>query len=111
MTTRGQRGSTSPMAADPIARPAAAGTVELADARMRISSPPPRTAVEMTRLWKSQNDFHSRLEISHSTRDSHIPTAASLMPIRPKTKTRTRYAAPCHASKGGVRLSAGCRTR
>jgi hypothetical protein len=30
--------------------------------------------MEMTRLWKSQNDFHSRLEISHSTRDSHIPT-------------------------------------
>jgi hypothetical protein len=25
----------------------------------------PKTAVEMTRLWKSQNDFHSRLEISH----------------------------------------------
>ena len=38
MTHRGQRGSTSPMAADPIARPAAAGTVELADARTRISS-------------------------------------------------------------------------
>ena len=32
-------------------------------------------AMEMTRLWKSQNDFHSRLEISPRTRDSHIPTA------------------------------------
>jgi hypothetical protein len=32
-------------------------------------------AMEMTRLWKSQNDFHRRLEISHRTRDSHIPTA------------------------------------
>src|SRR5712691_4564870 len=31
--------------------------------------------MEMTRLWKSQNDFHSRLEISQRTRDSHIPTA------------------------------------
>src|SRR5712691_1341078 len=31
--------------------------------------------MEMTRLWKSQTDFHSRLEISHTTRDSHIPTA------------------------------------
>ena len=39
MTHRRQRGSTSPMAADPIARPATAGTVELADARTRISSP------------------------------------------------------------------------
>src|SRR5712691_7647603 len=32
----------------------------------------------MTRLWKSQNDFHSHLEISHRTRDSHIPTADHL---------------------------------
>ena len=35
-------------------------------------------AMEMTRLWKSQNDFHRSLEISHSTRDSHIPTADPL---------------------------------
>jgi len=35
-------------------------------------------AMEMTRLWKSQNDFHSRLEISHRPRDSHIPTADHL---------------------------------
>jgi hypothetical protein len=39
MTDRCQRGGTSPMAADPIARPAAAGTVELANARTRISAP------------------------------------------------------------------------
>ena len=32
-------------------------------------------AVEMTRLWKSQTDFHTRLEISHRTRDFHIPTS------------------------------------
>ena len=30
MTNRGQRGGTSPMAADPTARPAAASTVDLA---------------------------------------------------------------------------------
>ena len=36
------------------------------------------TAVEMGRPWKSQNDFHRRLEISHSTRDSHIPTSRLL---------------------------------
>ena len=34
-----------------------------------------RTAVEMSRPWKSQNDFHRRLEISHTTRDSHISTS------------------------------------
>jgi hypothetical protein len=39
MTDHGQRRGTSPMAADPIARPAAAGTVELADAHTRIGSP------------------------------------------------------------------------
>src|SRR5436190_14070282 len=31
--------------------------------------------MEMPRLWKSQTDFHRRLEISPRTRDSHIPTA------------------------------------
>lgn len=30
--------------------------------------------MEMPRPWKSQNDFHSRLEISHRPRDFHIPT-------------------------------------
>ena len=37
-----------------------------------------RAAVEMTLLWKSQNDFHRSLEISHRTRDSHIPTSRFL---------------------------------
>ena len=31
--------------------------------------------MEMPLLWKSQTDFHNSLEISHRTRDSHIPTA------------------------------------
>ena len=68
------------MAADPIARPAATGTVELAHANTR-SAHAPKTAMEMARLWKSENDFHSRLEISHRTRDFHIPTAASRISI------------------------------
>ena len=38
MTDRRPRGGTAPMAADPIARPAAAGTVELANTRTRISA-------------------------------------------------------------------------
>ena len=37
----------------------------------------PDTAMEMTRPWTSQHDVHRRLEISHTTRDFHIPTAAS----------------------------------
>lgn len=39
------------------------------------SSRRPGTAVEMAARWKPQNGFHSALEISHRTRDSHIPTA------------------------------------
>jgi hypothetical protein len=37
-----------------------------------------RAAVEMSLLRKSQNDSHRSLEISHRTRDSHIPTSRSL---------------------------------
>ena len=34
-----------------------------------------KTAVEMTSLWKPKSGSHRDLEISHSTRDSHISTA------------------------------------
>lgn len=37
--------------------------------------PRSRTAVEMPRPWKSQTDFHRRLEISQRARDSHISTS------------------------------------
>ena len=37
-----------------------------------------KPAMEMPALWKPQNGFHSALEISHRTRDSHIPTADHL---------------------------------
>ena len=69
------RGSEIPTTA-PIARPAVTGAVELAHSDTP-GRPEPMTTMEMTRAWKSQNDFHTRLEISHTTRDSHIPTAAS----------------------------------
>jgi hypothetical protein len=35
-----------------------------------------KTAVEMPSLWKPKSGSHRDLEISHRTRDSHIPTAA-----------------------------------
>ena len=63
---------------DPTARPRASGAVELA----RIGGVSFQTldaAVEMPVPWKSQNDFHRTLEISHRTRDSHIPTADSVL--------------------------------
>jgi hypothetical protein len=55
-----------------IATPTASRTVELT----AMSACLPDTAMEMTRPWTSQNDVHRRLEISHRTRDFHIPTAA-----------------------------------
>ncbi len=86
MTTRSRRKEAIARGSEiatptPIGRPAATGTVELTTIRSqtrRLALLEPYTAVEMTRPWKSQNDFHTRLEISHRTRDSHIPTAAAL---------------------------------
>jgi hypothetical protein len=43
-----------------------------------------RHGVEMSVPWKSQNDFHRPLEISHSTRDFHIPTAGSFFEEKKK---------------------------
>ena len=73
---RAHQGGTSPMAAGPIARlrPLARSSWPIAACKSALA---PKTAVEMTRPWKSQNDFHSRLEIAHRTRDFHIPTATS----------------------------------
>ena len=51
---------------------------------------PRETATEMPALWKPQNGFHSALEISHRTRDSHIPTADHCCLTKKKTK-RTTY--------------------
>jgi hypothetical protein len=64
------------------------------------------TAVEMTRLWKSQNDFHSRLEIAHRTRDFHIPTAASRVSSK-KTEDRRHRLDTGHVSRGGATLPTG----
>ena len=56
-----------------------------------------KPAMEMSALWKPQNGFHSALEISHTTRDSHIPTADHLLCHKKKTKRKTddrRHARP-----------------
>jgi hypothetical protein len=52
----------------------------------------PGTAVEMAALWKPQNGFHSALEISQRTRDSHIPTADHLCLVQEDRKERKRQA-------------------
>jgi hypothetical protein len=109
MTHRGQRVGISPMAEAPIARPAAAGTVQLADARTRISSPAKDDCgndapMEITERFPqplgnlAQNarfpHSHSRLSDVDQNKDQ------DMNPIRPVPR-----------SKGGARLSAGCRTR
>lgn len=63
----------------------------------------PDTVVEMSVPWKSQNDFHRPLEISHRTRDFHIPTAESFSKRKKKTKTRTGQAAPTHGGRSSTR--------
>jgi hypothetical protein len=48
-----------------------------------------KPAMEMPARWKPQNGSHSALEISHTTRDSHIPTADHLWSHQKKTKRTT----------------------
>ena len=61
-----------------------------ADATMKKE--PTKTAVEMTFLWKPQNGFHRNLQISHTTRDSHIPTAVHVLLLERKKERRTPIA-------------------
>jgi len=46
---------------------------------------------------KSQNDFHRPLEISHSTRDFHIPTAESFSNKKKKNEEDNDENGPSHA--------------
>ena len=59
---------------DPIVAPGASSTVDRDTIPGRTSNNR-KSTMEMPALWKPQNGFHSALEISHTTRDSHIPTA------------------------------------
>ena len=73
---RGHQGRCGTLTRLPIVRYPVVGAVELGRSSPPFPIPTPGTAVDMTRPWKSQNDFHRRLEISPRTRDSHISTAA-----------------------------------
>jgi len=54
-----------------------------------------KPAMEMPAPWTPQNGVHSALEISHTTRDSHIPTADHLLSHKQTTKRKTYDM--CHA--------------
>ena len=55
--------------------------------RSRARNATTKTAVEMPSLWKPKSGFHRDLEISHRTRDSHIPTSRSFILFLRKEKT------------------------
>ena len=83
----GDHASTHTLAADPITHPAASSTVEVGCGNSDLAHTW-AAAVEMPVPWKSQNDFHRTVEISHSTRDSHIST--SRFHFEEENKTRTK---------------------
>jgi hypothetical protein len=84
------RGGSQIPAGDPIAPPGASYAVALNQID-RVIGATTDTAVEMPVPWKSQHDFHRTLEISHSTRDSHISTAdARFYTEKNKPKDTTR---------------------
>jgi hypothetical protein len=80
---------------DPIVAPGASSTVDRDTIPGRTSNNDGKAAMEMPAPWKPQNGFHSALEISHTTRDSHIPTADHFVSRKKKRKRKTydmRYA-------------------
>jgi hypothetical protein len=110
MTHRGQRGGTAPLAADPIARPAAAGTVELADAGTRINSPAEDgcgndAPMEITERFPQP--------LGNLAQNARFPHSHSRVSDFDKNKDQdpNPIRGPVPRSKGGVRLTAGCRTR
>jgi hypothetical protein len=57
--------------------------------------------VEMTFLWKPQNGSHRNLEISPSTRDSHISTArTSFLMKKKKTEKRPDHLSTTNNDRG-----------
>src|SRR5206468_3010169 len=82
-----------------IARPAAAGTLELCPCPTVIPHSSP-VGCGNDALWKSQNDFHKGLEISHRTRDFHISTSHSgLNSLRNEHRRPAPFA--CRADAAG----------
>ena len=77
---------------DPIVAPGASSSVDPNPIPGRTTKHG-TSAMEMSALWKPQNGFHSALEISHRTRDSHIPTAAPLGFTTRRRRRRTRRTA------------------
>jgi|HubBroStandDraft_4_1064222.scaffolds.fasta_scaffold661960_1 hypothetical protein len=107
---RDHREGTSPMAADPIAHPAAAGVVELGYRRMRIGAGADddygnAAPMEITeRFPQPLGNLAQNARFPHShSRFSHVD--------QNKDQNTNPIRGPVPRSKGGARLSAGCRTR
>ena len=105
MTHRGQRGSTSPMAADPIARPATAGTDELADARTRISSPAEDACGNDAPMEITERFPQPLGNLAQNARFPHSHSRLSYFDQKNKDTHPIRGSVP--RSQGGAKLSAG----
>ena len=105
MTHRRQRGSTSPMAADPIARPATAGTVELADARTRISSPAEDACGNDAPMEITERFPQPLGNLAQNARFPHSHSRLSYFDQKNKDTHPIRGSVP--RSQGGAKLSAG----
>ena len=83
----------------PVAAPFTGGR-SAASTRRRLGSGDRRvkTAVEMTSLRKAKSASHRDLEISHRTRDSHIPTSRS-----PSVLKKTEEEEQHHKKDGATR--------
>ena len=110
MTHRGQRGSTSPMAADPIARPAAAGAVGLGSRSMRVGVGAEDGCGNVAPMEITERFPQPLGNLAQNARFPHSHSRVSDFDQN-QDQDRKPIRGPVPRAKGGVRLSAGCRTR
>ena len=94
---RDHREGTSPMAADPIAHPAAAGVVELGYRRMRIGAGADDDYGNAAPMEITERFPQPLGNLAQNARFPHSHSRLSFSIQR--TQTPTRSAVPCHALK------------
>ena len=105
MTNRGQRGGTSPMAADPIAHPAAAGVVELGYRRMRIGAGADDDYGNAAPMEITERFPQPLGNLAQNARFPHSHSRLSY--FHQKNQDTNPIHGPVPRSQGGARLSAG----
>ena len=94
------QGGVSSPPRDPIVAPEASSSFDRDTIAGRTSNNR-ISAMEMPALWKPQNGFHSALEISPRTRDSHIPTTDPRVFQEERRKENKKN--PKHATRASER--------